>query len=183
MRSRTFGNSFLLFVFLQQYLGRLAVEAVLIKVADQKLPDGQPRLRNGLQRELPQKMVLEAFGKRKSTLDELPPRVTGGFRIRAGVAGVRGMIEEVPVSLTLFTGGQGVQGDRGAVLYDLESRIFLQLFLDGCPKLLQGQGHEPHRLVELRRHFKLLDLLEDWPLGLHETSAPIVRQGGSFCQC
>ena len=53
-------------------VGRLLVEAILVEIADEQLSDAQPVLADGLQRELRQEVVLEAFRLGEGAFDELP---------------------------------------------------------------------------------------------------------------
>ena len=155
---------------LRRISGRLAVEAVLVEVADQELADPAPALRDRLEGELPQEVILQAFGQGQGAFDELAPGVACRLGVRPGVPGVRGVVEEVSVSVALLAGREGVQRHRGTVLLHLQGGVLLQLLLDGRAQILQGQGHEPDRLVELGGHLELLDLSENGSLGLHESS-------------
>ena len=180
--SRTFGSRLLVRSSWSEDLGRLLVEPVLVEVADEKLADAQPLLGDGLQGELRQQVLLEALRLGQGALDELPARVARRLAVRPRVPGVGGVVEPVPSPSAAFPGGQGVQGDGGPVLLHLEGGVLLQLLLDGGLQVLQGQRHEPDRLVELRGHLELLDLFQDRSLGLHEASGQIVSHGRGLCQ-
>ena len=149
-------------------LGRLLVEAVLVEVAHEQFRHPSQVLVDGLQGELPQQVFLQALGLVGHAFEECAARLARLLGGLPGVALVGAVVEEVrTVAVTAPSPLQVFERLRRAVLLDRQGGVLLQLLLDGGFQVLQGQGHEAHRLDELGSHLELLDLAELRSLGLH----------------